>query len=122
MNDAVSELHARSRFQMLVRHMLKNNVPAPSCIPPAGLEVLTRRFVLVLERGYSYDLALQLCGSALSELHPRSGLKMLKGTRILRAISDRDLWRALNVRRRIATRATPSTQNSKPKTQNPKLN
>ena len=62
----------------LVRHMLKNNVPAPSCIPPAGLEVLTRRFVLVLvlERGYSYG---QLCGSALSELHPRGGLKMLKG-------------------------------------------
>jgi hypothetical protein len=61
--------------------MLKNNVPAPSCIPPAGLKVLTRRFVLVLvlERGYSYGLALQLCGSALSELHPRSGLKMLKG-------------------------------------------
>ena len=61
--------------------MLKNNVPAPRCIPPAGFEVLTRRFVLVLvlERGYSYGLALQLCGSALSELRPRSGLKMLKG-------------------------------------------
>jgi hypothetical protein len=28
--------------------MLKNNVPAPSCIPLAGLKVLTRRFVLVL--------------------------------------------------------------------------
>jgi hypothetical protein len=68
--------------------MLKNNVPAPTCIPPAGLEVLTRRFVLVLvlvlvlERGYSYGLALQLCGSALSELHPRGGLKMLKGDQI----------------------------------------
>jgi hypothetical protein len=40
----------------------------------AGVDV--RRFVLVLvlvlERGYSYRLALQLCGSALSELHPRS--------------------------------------------------
>jgi hypothetical protein len=43
--------------------MLKNNVPAPSCIPPAGLEVLTRRHV----------------NDALSELDPRSGLKMLKG-------------------------------------------
>jgi hypothetical protein len=31
----------------LVRHMLKNNVPAPSCIPPAGLEVLTRRYPIV---------------------------------------------------------------------------
>ena len=60
-----------------MRHMLKNNVPAPSCIPLAGLEVLTRRFVL--ERGYSYGLALQLCGSALSELHPRGGLQVLKG-------------------------------------------
>ena len=67
--------------------MLKNNVPAPSCIPPAGLEVLTRRFVLVLvlvlERGYSHGLALQFCGSALSELHPRGGLKMLKGDQAL---------------------------------------
>ena len=27
--------------------MLKNNVPAPSCIPPAGLEVLTRRYPIV---------------------------------------------------------------------------
>ena len=58
--------------------MLKNNVPDPSCIPPAGLEVLIRRFVLVLvlvlERGYSYGLALQFCGSTLSELHPRSGV------------------------------------------------
>jgi hypothetical protein len=43
--------------------MLKNNVPAPSCIPPAGLEVLTRRHV----------------NDALSELHPRSGLQVLKG-------------------------------------------
>ena len=25
--------------------MVKNNVPAPSCIPPAGLEVLTRNMV-----------------------------------------------------------------------------
>ena len=49
----------------LVRHMLKNNVPAPSCIPPAGLEVLTRRHV----------------NDALSELHLRSGLQVLKGTR-----------------------------------------
>jgi hypothetical protein len=45
----------------LVRNMVKNNVPAPSCIPPAGLEVLTRRHV----------------NDALSELHPRSGLEML---------------------------------------------
>jgi hypothetical protein len=28
---------------LLVRNMLKNNVPAPSCIPPAGLEVLIRQ-------------------------------------------------------------------------------
>jgi hypothetical protein len=77
--------------------MLKNNVPAPSCIPPAGLKVLTRRFVLVLvlvlERGYSYGLALQLCGSALSELHPRGGLKMLKARRkvLAQAFSRSDL-------------------------------
>jgi hypothetical protein len=37
--------------------------PPPSCIPPAGLEVLTRRHV----------------NDALSELHPRSGLQVLKG-------------------------------------------
>jgi hypothetical protein len=59
----------------------KSNVPPRIARRVAVLEVLTRRFVLVLvlERGYSYGLALQLCGSALSELHPRSGLKMLKG-------------------------------------------
>ena len=62
--------------------MLKNNVPAPSCIPPAGLEVLTRRFVLVLERGLFIRSCTAACGSALSELHPRGGLKMLKGEQI----------------------------------------
>ena len=51
------------RRRALVRHMLKNNVPAPSCIPPAGSEVLTKRHV----------------NGALSELHPRSGLEVLKG-------------------------------------------
>jgi hypothetical protein len=54
-------VHPRRRA--LVRHILKNNVPAPSCIPPAGLEVLTRRHV----------------NDALSELHPRRGLEVLKG-------------------------------------------
>jgi hypothetical protein len=55
--------------------------------PRSGLNMLTRRFVLVLvvvlvlERAYSHRLALQLCGSALSELHPRSGLQVLKGLR-----------------------------------------
>jgi hypothetical protein len=29
----------------LVKNMVKNNVPAPSCIPLAGLEVLTRNMV-----------------------------------------------------------------------------
>jgi hypothetical protein len=61
----------------------KSNVPPRIARRVAVLEVLTRRFVLVLERGYSYGLALQLCGSALSELHPRGGLKMLKGDNIL---------------------------------------
>ena len=64
----------------LVRHMLKNNVPAPSCIPPAGLEVLTRRHV----------------NDALSELHPRSGLQVLKGDNISEAqAAVAGLWRAL---------------------------
>ena len=51
-----------------------------------GRRALTRRFVLVLvlERGYSYGLALQLCGSALSEFHPPSGLEVLKGRQIAR--------------------------------------
>jgi hypothetical protein len=44
--------------------------------------------VLVLERGYSYGLALQLCGSALSELHPRSGLEVLEG-RCLQRLGSR---------------------------------
>jgi hypothetical protein len=67
----------------------KSNVPPRIARRVAVLEVLTRRFVLVLvlvlvlERGYSYGLALQLCGSALSELHPRSGLKMLEGRCLL---------------------------------------
>jgi hypothetical protein len=49
----------------------------PNLFPHKALRARARA-----REGLLIRLALQLCGSALSELHPRGGLKMLKGDQI----------------------------------------